>query len=500
MRLPRLDSRLIDIGECYSYIRALGIYNPYPIFPPFYLLLSGWMTVFGESLLSLRIPSLLASVLSVALLARLTRSRLSSAGIRAGLLFLALNPFDIYYAQYVRPYTFASCVTLLALWIVDRPGGRGRFILAFFLAGLAFLSHYSIFTAQFPLALALVFTASQEHGIPGHRMRVRRAFLVVAVAAILFYHARTILLPPHITLRTLIAGFTEFIRLLPSSYGCGRIVEVFWETIWSPFPLPGGNKPWKALLAGCALVGLTGLYRLYRSTLLSRRPIQFALATLAVAPILALYVQNGLGFTTYSASYTHTLVLALAVLVAGAYAGVSSIGRVWGILFLVVVVGGELVGLREIYTKIGRPNFPDWGGLQAAIRIHAVPGDAVLMGPEPWYGVYHSWRTTGNPAPVIAYPDRLRLFRDMNQVSPAEFDTWIRRLDRYESLWVLWDRLDYLDDSGLLRAELRTHWVETDSIALVAPPLGRDVFISRLRRTSIPSMNLEAVRSPATAR
>ena len=88
----------------------LRLCDPHP--PAYYLLLSAWQ-IGGDAEFWLRFPSLLASVLSVALLIRLTRA---AAGARAagwtGLL-LATFPLQTWYAGEVRMYSLVQLLSLL---------------------------------------------------------------------------------------------------------------------------------------------------------------------------------------------------------------------------------------------------------------------------------------------------------------------------------------------------------------------------------------------------
>lgn len=81
---------------------------------PYYLLMHGWVTVFGTSTTALRLPSVLAMAgaagLTAVLGARLAGAR---AGLLAGLLFAVL-PGTSRYAQEARPYALATLLAVLA--------------------------------------------------------------------------------------------------------------------------------------------------------------------------------------------------------------------------------------------------------------------------------------------------------------------------------------------------------------------------------------------------
>ncbi|GAA2548112.1 hypothetical protein GCM10010435_16860 [Winogradskya consettensis] len=92
---------------------------------PYYLFMHGWIALFGDSELSLRLPSALFMAAAAALVALLGRRMFDTgAGVVAGLLFAGI-PSVTRYGQEARPYafaiTFAVLSTLLMLRAVDRP-------------------------------------------------------------------------------------------------------------------------------------------------------------------------------------------------------------------------------------------------------------------------------------------------------------------------------------------------------------------------------------------
>ncbi|MFF0469986.1 glycosyltransferase family 39 protein [Micromonospora zamorensis] len=81
---------------------------------PYYLLMHGWTTVFGDSTIALRAPAVLAMTVAAGLLAvlgaRLVDRR---SGLFAGLLFAVL-PGTSRYGQEARPYALATMLAVLA--------------------------------------------------------------------------------------------------------------------------------------------------------------------------------------------------------------------------------------------------------------------------------------------------------------------------------------------------------------------------------------------------
>ena len=93
--------------------------------PGYYLLLSGWRSVFGESEAALRGLSALAGALAAGVIFDLARRRF---GLVSGLVaggFMALDPFLVYYGQEARMYALLVLWTVLTFycadWLEDAP-------------------------------------------------------------------------------------------------------------------------------------------------------------------------------------------------------------------------------------------------------------------------------------------------------------------------------------------------------------------------------------------
>jgi mannosyltransferase len=99
----------------------------------------GWTAVFGDSVLSLRLSSIMAMAAAVALTGELGR-RLLGTGTVAGIL-ACLLPNLTRYAAEARPYAWVCLMSVLALLLlyrtVDRPGLGGWVAYAAAVLGLA---------------------------------------------------------------------------------------------------------------------------------------------------------------------------------------------------------------------------------------------------------------------------------------------------------------------------------------------------------------------------
>ncbi len=122
------------------------------VLAPYYLFMRPWVAIFGDSVVALRLPSLLAMATAAGLVGVLgTRLYHPWVGLTAGALF-ALLPSISRYAQEARPYAFAVCfaiATFLALL------SRRWILLALFvtLTGLAHLIALTVLLAHLPLIL-----------------------------------------------------------------------------------------------------------------------------------------------------------------------------------------------------------------------------------------------------------------------------------------------------------------------------------------------------------
>jgi len=96
------------------------------VFSPYYLFMHGWTTLFGDSVLSLRLPSILAMAGAAALTGELGRRLLGGAGGLVAGLLVTLVPNISRYAAEARPYAWACLLSVLALLLLyralERPG------------------------------------------------------------------------------------------------------------------------------------------------------------------------------------------------------------------------------------------------------------------------------------------------------------------------------------------------------------------------------------------
>ena len=94
--------------------------------PLYFLILRGWMSVFGYSEFALRFFSLICGVLSVALISTLgTRLFKRAVGLIAGVL-LAFSAYQVWYSQEAKMYTLITLLALASIYFLRRAVEEGR--------------------------------------------------------------------------------------------------------------------------------------------------------------------------------------------------------------------------------------------------------------------------------------------------------------------------------------------------------------------------------------
>jgi len=124
----------------------------------YYTILWIWMKVFGESLVATRLLSIIAGLISVYLIYLIAFELLSDPKTaRLSMLFAALAPFQIHYAQEIRMYSFLVMWLLLATYSYQR-GSKTRnwkwWLL--FSVSAAFAQYTHNLAAFYLIALALL--------------------------------------------------------------------------------------------------------------------------------------------------------------------------------------------------------------------------------------------------------------------------------------------------------------------------------------------------------
>jgi uncharacterized membrane protein len=119
--------------------------------PLYYLLIRPWLALVGSSEFALRYTSVLFGTAAVALLWQVGRRLLPGSdrlGIANGALlaalFLAVNPYQLWYSQEGKMYALVMCLTLLSTWSwleAMRRGGGGRWLRYLLVTTISIYTH-----------------------------------------------------------------------------------------------------------------------------------------------------------------------------------------------------------------------------------------------------------------------------------------------------------------------------------------------------------------------
>ncbi len=433
LRAYHLDFQSLWSDEGISLLRAqqsipeLLREMPVEHAPGYFVLLHGWIALVGESDYALRFPSLWASVLALPLLYRLGADLGSRrAGAAAAFLF-SVNPFQVWYAQEARMYSWMLASALVATWAMWRlcTGQRARLqwgvVYALSVAAVVYLHHYGALT---PLAHAVcLFIWLIAARLAPSARRAARSWLTAAGAAFLLYL-------PWLPRALGILEFPGWRAPADPWQIPGRYLAAY--TLGDAMPAPW--RPWlAALYLALAAMGVVAWRQVDRRRRAAAGAVS-ASALLLAATFVPWAAAFALALRTpdFHERYTIAISGPLLLLAAGGLAlverPVASPSRkprraLNGLLAAAVLAGllaASGAALHRLYTDSSLHK-PDYRA--AALRIAAAeqPGDIILVdGPDPQKVFLHYYR---GPAPVHD-------LRELQDASKEEIDAALGELTR----------------------------------------------------------------------
>jgi mannosyltransferase len=363
--------------------------------PGYYLALHYWRALFGQGEVALRGLSALCSVVLVGVTFLLGRRlfRDASVGLLAAAL-VALNPFEVYYAQEARMYAMlalwalASTWAMVAWWQAGR--SRRRFLVVYVLAAAAGLyTHYA-----FPFVML---AQSLSVGVWMWATRRERAALSRALAWVLAQGAIVVLYLPWLP-----TAWGQVTSWSPprEAYALSQALADIWRLLNF-----GQTIPTAVVAGGLIAAGSLVFLSLLPPVEEDDRPpdvLPYLLRWGLLAALVLIPVGLILGLGLYRAAYQKFLLVAaapLALLVARGWVGgwrVASGSGVWGergtvagyraILLLLAAFFLFDTG-RSLHNLYFDPAYAraDYRAIARHIQASSHPGDAVILNaPNQW--------------------------------------------------------------------------------------------------------------------
>jgi mannosyltransferase len=391
--------------------------------PLYFVTMRLWTRLAGDGDLALRLPSLLAGVATVALVgyvaARLVDWR---CGIVAALV-VAVNPFQVWYAQEARMYTLVGALALGSVAAVLRAEATGRrrwWVVAGLLAALTVLTHYYGALVVFVLvAWAVVDLVRRGRGA------LTGWGIAGLTAAVLF-------LPwlPH-ALRVL-----DF----PGWRAPEPLARVPWINLsaWSagPTATPLEARWITVLYVALALVGVVVLARraaggrpsprtpviIHPSPfLLPLRVLLYALVPVVIGALLMLRKAD------FHPRYFFAVLPAFVILVA---AGATALPQRARRLATAALVIAAVPPLANLYVD---PAFQkqDYRAVIATIEGTTAATDSVLLLDGPAFGMFERYRSADDPLRLVNLHSQA-----LDRVEPVKLDAEIaQRVAGFRHLW-----------------------------------------------------------------
>jgi uncharacterized membrane protein len=389
-RLHGLTATAIWCDEASSIVTSqynipdLLYHAAHDVHPPlYYLLLHGWMALFGEGLFAIRALSMVIGVAIVAVGILLVRQLATPrATLLAGLL-LALFPFTVRYSQEVRMYSLLTLVLLagtLALihWLRE-PQRSGWLALYVVLMAASFYTHYFTIFCVLMHWLHVGLRSLRRDAI-FKPLWTARWWLANVAIALLF-------MPWVPKLYDLLVHMAQ----LEAGNDVGWISPVtVWSlpsAMWTFWTLGDGEAlpRWLFLLLPAVIVGAALLV-----ARADRSPQRFSrfLLLYTFGPIVVVFLVSLISSVMVE-RYLAFAAIGLPILLALCIEQLRQRSRLLalGLLAAVLVVDG--VGLKEVY-RVDEPQFD----VQVSyINQHFQPGDTVVISDLYWYFTYVYYNT-----------------------------------------------------------------------------------------------------------
>ena len=367
-------------------LAGIWMHAAHDVHPPLYfMLLHGWIALFGDGIFSIRSLSALPGIATVALgvwLVDLLATR--RAALLAGIL-LALLPTAVRYSQEVRMYSLLGLwligATIALVYWIKRPGRKRYLVIYALLMSAAFYTHY--FTALCVLCHWLYLGLIRVQ--PGYRLRhiQQSGWWWANVAIVLVY------LP-------WVPNLIDLIQHMDQLKANG---DVGWETpvtfaslpsmIWSFLIQDDGESLTTPIFITLPLASLALLW----VALARDRSVIRGSALVVIYTVLPLLLVFSVSFISpvFIERYLTAYALGLPMIAALAIDRLYVVFRVLAVTVLVLFVGVELVGLNNNATVDTNDQI---SVMVDYVNQHFVAGDRIVTSDMLWYLSYVYYNRT----------------------------------------------------------------------------------------------------------
>jgi len=366
---------------------GIWFHAAHDVHPPLYfMLLHGWIGLFGDGIFSIRafsaLPGIATVGLGVWLMGLVTTRR---ATVLAGFL-LAMLPTAVRYSQEVRMYALLGVwllgATLALVYWVRQPQRQRYLVIYVALMTAAFYTHY--FTALCVLSHWLYLLVIRLHSPDSCRHITRRGWWIANVAIVLLY----------------LPWVPELVDLVQHMEQLKASGDVGWEPpvtlsslpamIWQLLAQDEADElPWLAFAAlpllVLAVVGMVAWH--------DRTPLKFP-TLLVIYSVLPPLVVFGVSFVSpvFIERYLTSYALGLPMVFALAVDRLLSRSRRLALALLLAFVGVEGVGL---YNNIDVDVRDQISVMVEGVNRQFVPGDRIVISDLLWYLSYVYYNRTG---------------------------------------------------------------------------------------------------------
>ena len=432
--------------------------------PPLHaLLLQMWISLCGDSELSVRLMSAWWCTLSVALLYRLAKKLSTTAAVLSALL-LALSPFAVWYSQETRGYTLALALIVALMDVAanlfptpgaSRPAANKPAALAYVpytaLAAAALYTHF--YTGFVLIALNLAYLAEEvRRGWRLHQAQARARFWgwTAAQCAVLVLFAPWL---PFVAKQVQMnatywhgaVGWRQIVRLTAVAFSVGKTLQGPWAI----------GATW-----AFALLSAVGSYALYRRRH-TRRWAWLLWLWIIVPTLFQIWINRSRPkFAPRYVFYSLPAFLLLASMGARwlsqltARYGLKLAGwaAIVGLLATTAAIGGATArSLGNLYRNQSLYR-PDFRAVAGYIEANALPGDLIVVVSGYSYpALAYYYR---GPLRVLPLPDQL-LPTTQQPIDLGTLETLNQAMTGHTRLWLVLWQPEVSDPTSLVSDELQ---------------------------------------------